>query len=141
MRTLWVLVPLLALLLVVQYIAGMWTNAYAPSAGFTNNSSFLSLNIHYMVGDVLGVLSIVLVIVAAFSRRLPFVAISVVTLAAVIVAGFAGMAFVSSSPNNPADTMVMALAFIVAFGAILGFAFRLVLARAVLPPATTAPTA
>ena len=57
-----VLVPVTALVLVIQYIAGLGTNVYAPAGGFTNNTDYGWLDLHYTVGDVVGILSILLVI-------------------------------------------------------------------------------
>ena len=122
-RTLRVLIPIAGILLVIQYVAGLLTNAYGPSAGFTDNTSFPALNLHYLNGDFLGVVAIIVVVVAAFTRQVRFIALSVVMLAAILVAGIAGMAFVSSTPNNPVDTVLMGVAFLVAFWAQLLLAF------------------
>jgi hypothetical protein len=101
--------------LVVQYIAGLLTNAYAPASGFTSNSDWWAINLHWTFGYVLGVLAIILVIVAALTRRGLYIALAVVTLLGVLAAGFAGMAFVSSTPNAPIYSVEMGVAFLVAF--------------------------
>ncbi len=116
-RALRVLIPIAGILLVIQYIAGLYTNAYAPANGFTNNTAFPAINLHYVNGDVLGVVAIIVLIVAAFTRQIRFIGLSVVMLAAILTAGFAGMAFVSSTPNPPVDTVIMGIAFLVAFWA------------------------
>jgi hypothetical protein len=116
-RSLKVLLPIVGVLLVVQYIAGLWTNAYAPANGFTSNSAFPSLNLHYLVGDLLGVLTLIAAVISVFTRQLRVIALSVVLVGAVWFAGFAGMAFVSSSPNNGIYSVAMGSAFLVAFWA------------------------
>jgi hypothetical protein len=112
-----ILLPVTGIALVVQYILGLWTNAYAPAAGFTSNTSFPSLDWHYNVGFALGILGILLIVFSALSRRPMNIGLSVVLFAGIAVAGVEGMAFVSTSPNNPVDTMVMGIAFLVSFWA------------------------
>jgi hypothetical protein len=134
-KVLAILVPIVAIDLVVQYIAGMGTNAYAPAAGFTQNTDFGIYDLHWTNGYVLGVLSIVLVVVAVFSGRARNVASSSVSLAAVLIAAFAGMAFVNSTPNPPWATLTMSFAFLVAFGALVSLMLRQGM------PGTTGPVA
>ncbi len=124
-RALRILVPLTGVLLVAQYIAGLLTNAYAPSAGFTSNSAFPALNAHYTLGELLGVLGIVLVVVAVCSRSLREIIPAVVTFIAILVAGVAGMDFVHAQPNPPAATVAMGLAFLVAFATVMAWNFRI----------------
>lgn len=124
-RTLNVLVPLVGLDLVVQYIAGLGANVYAPPNGFTMNTDFGIYDVHWDNGYVLGILSIILVIIAVFSRQPRNIAPSVVSLAAVLAAAFAGMAFINSSPNPPGASLTMGVAFLVAFATIMAFMFRL----------------
>ncbi|MCI4341811.1 MAG: hypothetical protein L3K11_05525 [Thermoplasmata archaeon] len=140
-KALKVLLPVTGLLLVVQYIAGLWTNAYAPAGGFSSNSSFPALDLHWTLGQVLGVLSIILVVVALFSRRVDFVVPAIVILASVIVAGLAGMAFVSSTPNPPSATVEMGVAFLVAFATTVSFGMRLRWVPSSTPPAVPGTTA
>jgi hypothetical protein len=112
-----ILIPIAGLLLVVQYVAGLYTNAYSPASGFTSNTAFPALNLHYTVGMTLGILAILVVIVSAFTRQMAYIGLSVVVLAAILVAGIAGMAFVGTTPNPPVDTVIMGSAFLVAFWA------------------------
>lgn len=124
-KVLAVLVPIVSLDLVIQYIVGMGTNVYAPVAGFNSSTDFGLYDFHWDNGWALGVLSIVLVVVAVLSGRARNIAPSVVSLAAVLVAGFAGMAFVSSTPNPAWATLTMSIAFLVSFGAMISFGFQL----------------
>jgi len=128
-RALSILGPLVAIDLVIQYIAGLGTNAYAPTA-FTSNSDYGWLDVHWDNGYFLGLLCIVLVLVAALSRQGRNIGSALVILAAVLVAGVAGMAFVRTSPNPPSATITMGLAFLVAFGAAISFMIRLMRPRA-----------
>jgi UDP-N-acetylmuramyl pentapeptide phosphotransferase/UDP-N-acetylglucosamine-1-phosphate transferase len=123
-KALTALAPLVAIDLVIQYIAGVGTNAYAPVTGFTMNTAFGIYNVHWLNGFALGILSIVLVIIAVISWQARNIAPAVVSLVAVLVAGIAGMAFVNSTPNPPWATITMGLAFLVAFGAVMGMTFR-----------------
>jgi hypothetical protein len=118
-KALRILLPVTGLLLVVQYLLGLWTNAYAPASGFTSNSSFPSLDWHYNIGFALGILGLLVVIVAAFSRKLPYIGFAVLLFAGIAVAGVAGMRFVNSTPNPPVDTVLMGVGFLVAFWASL----------------------
>ncbi|MCI4349833.1 MAG: hypothetical protein L3J93_06430 [Thermoplasmata archaeon] len=117
--------PIAGLAVVIQFVLGMWTNVYGPAGGFTSNTSFPALDWHYMVGDILGVLAILVVIFSVVARRKEYIGLSVVVLAAVLVAGFAGAVFVGSTPNNPTDSIVMALAFLVAFAGLIAYGFFL----------------
>lgn len=116
-----ILVAVMLVLLVVQYLLGLWTNLYAP-AMFTSNSSFPSLNWHYNVGFILFFASVLLLIFAAFTRVAGLIAPAVFVLLGVLLAGLAGSAFVSSSPNNPLDSFAMGFLFLVAFAAALRMA-------------------
>lgn len=128
-KTLSFLVPLVGIDLIIQYFAGLGTNAYAPASGFTMNTDFGIYDLHWTNGYVLGILSIALVIIAVFSRQGRNVVPAVVSLAAVLVAAFAGMAFVNTTPNPPWATITMGLAFLVAFSTVIAMMFRLNMAR------------
>jgi hypothetical protein len=144
LRALKLLVPITALLLVVQYIAGLGTNVYAPVSGFNGNSAYGWLDFHYITGDILGVVSILLLIVAVFTARAPLIGNSVGVLASVVIAGIAGMAYVNSTPNNPVDSLVMGVFFLAAFGATISLGFRVMWAstsRPTLPSPPAAPSA
>lgn len=136
-----VLVPLASIDLAIQYILGILTNAYAPGGGFTQNTDFGVYDGHWTNGEVLGVLLIVMVIVVALSRDRPALGMAVVSLIAVVIAGFAGMAFVNATPNPPSATVTMGLAFLVAFGAQQALLFRTFMRPAMAPPAGGAPPA
>jgi hypothetical membrane protein len=118
-KVLRILVPVTGLLLVVQYLLGLWTNAYAPASGFTDNTSFPSLDWHYNIGFLLGILGILVVIVAAFTRKVPYVGFGLLLLAGIALAGIAGMRYVGTTPNAPLDAVLMGIGFLVAFWASL----------------------
>ncbi|HEV2429275.1 MAG TPA: hypothetical protein VGV64_05450 [Thermoplasmata archaeon] len=119
-KALLVLVPIQGFLLAVEYLLGMWTNLYAPSA-FTDSTSFPSLDWHYTNGYVLGVVAILTVVLAALSRKVPYLVLGLVALGAILGAGLSGQAFVGSAPNNPIDSFSMSLAFLFAMIATLLF--------------------
>jgi hypothetical protein len=113
------LVPLVALDLVVQYIAGLGTDAYAPMEGFTMNTDFGIYDLHWDNGFLLGILAIALVIVAVLSRQIRNVVPAIVALLAVLLAGISGMSFVNSTPNPPSATIAMGVAWLIAFAAVM----------------------
>lgn len=104
---------LVLLLLVAQYLLGLWTNVYAP-AMFTSNSSFPSLDWHYNIGYVLFLVSLVGLILSLLSRQLRLIVPFVVLPVSILSAGEFGADFVSSTPNNPLDSFGMGAMFLVA---------------------------
>ncbi|MCI4317369.1 MAG: hypothetical protein L3J96_02425 [Thermoplasmata archaeon] len=104
------------LLLVVQYLLGLWTNLYGPTA-YTSNTSFPALDAHYNVGFALFFTALILLVLTGLSRELRLVVPAVVGLVAIILAGVYGMMYVGSTPNAPIDSFLMGLMFLVAFGA------------------------
>ena len=118
------LAPVLLLLLVAQYLLGLWTNLYAPSTGFTSSSSSPSLDWHYNLGYLLGVLGILAIVFAALSRQAPLIGTAVGFFLSVLLAGVAGMAFVRTDANPPLYSLEMGLLFLFAFGAAMGLAVR-----------------
>jgi hypothetical protein len=112
------------LLLIGQYLLGIWTNVYAP-AQFVLNSSGMSdqvgtLEYHVLVGFLLFLVGVVILILAGFTRDLRLIALAVVVPIAVFVAGELGSAFERSTPNNPIYSFGMGAMFIVALFATLG---------------------
>ncbi|MGI0132091.1 MAG: hypothetical protein ACREDK_03215 [Thermoplasmata archaeon] len=141
-RALRILTPIIAVVLFLQYVLGLWTSAYAPASGFTGNTSLPSLDWHYNLGFALGVLTLLTVIVAAFTRQVRSIAMSILLFAAVAAAGLAGSRFVSTMPNDPNATIAMGIAFVVALGVNMAFSFRLMQdARAPSTPAMVTPSA
>jgi hypothetical protein len=118
------LAPIVLLILIAQYLLGLWTNLYAPAAGFTSNSSSLALDWHYNLGFILGIVSILSIVLAALTRRLPLVILSVILFVGVFVAGMAGGSYVNSTPNPSSDSFLMGAMFLLAFVAALGLAAR-----------------
>jgi hypothetical protein len=118
------LAPIILLVLIAQYLLGLWTNLYAPPAGFTSNSSSPALDWHYNLGFILGIASILSIVLAALTRRLPLVVLSIILFVGVLVAGMAGGSFVSSTPNASGDSFLMGAMFLLAFVAALGLAAR-----------------
>lgn len=135
-----VLIPLAGFDLAVQYVAGILTNAYAPSGGFTDNTSFGWYDLHSANGFLLGFLLIGVMVVVGLTRQYPNLALAVIAFIAMLVASIAGMAFVGATPNPPIASATMGIAFLVAFGAMmmLGVRIRMPMGRA--EPAPAMPT-
>lgn len=110
-------------LLVAQYLLGLWTSAYAPSMFSSSDHSFAPLGFHVIVGYLVGIVAVGMLIVAVPSRYPRYIAQSTVVVAAIAVAGLFGMLFVSSTPNDPVYSFGMGLMFLVAFGTNLSLAY------------------
>jgi heme A synthase len=125
------------LLLVAQYLLGLWTSAYAPGQ-FTATPSYPPLVAHYGIGYALAVASLVVLILAALSgsRRLQAPAVGLII--GVALAAVFGLEFVRSAPNNPIDSFAMGLMFLVAFGAAMNLSFSLM--RSGTTPAPSSPS-
>jgi hypothetical protein len=129
-------------LLFVQYALGLWTNLYGPDT-FNTNTSLASLDWHFIVGDLLFLVGIVIVILAALARAVRLIVPAVVLVIAVYAAGAFGMAFVNSTPNNPIYSFGMGIMFLVALFsdlAIMGQAWRRSLWQAAMAPMAPSPT-
>jgi hypothetical protein len=140
-RTLVFLSGVILLLLLVEYLSGLWTNVYAPAqfSAFDSSSSNYppALNAHIAVGDILALLSVVALILAGLSRKLRLIAPAAVLVISIAVAGELGMAFVNSSPNDAAYSFGMGAMFLVALLAAAGLQMTSVRSRA---PVGTAPS-
>jgi heme A synthase len=105
------------LLLLVQYFLGLWTNVYAPSqfSSFDSGANYSpSLNVHIINGDLLFLVSVALLVLAALSRQLRLIAPAAALVVSIYVAGALGMAYVNSTPNDPIDSFGMGAMFLVA---------------------------
>jgi hypothetical protein len=112
------------LLLVVQYLLGLWTSVYAPSS-FTTNVSSDALGFHYLVGYALFLGSLAVLVCAATTRAPRLVGPSVVLLVSIVLAGVFGRMFVSSTPNNPLYSFGMGLMFLIALGSAIDLYYAL----------------
>jgi glyoxylase I family protein len=108
------------LLVIVQYLLGLGTNVYGPATGFTENSSNPWLNAHYTNGDVLFLVSVVSIVLAALSRVWRLLGPSVALTVSVLLAGLFGMAYVGTTPNPPIDSYAMGVMFLFALGSAFG---------------------
>lgn len=101
-------------LLIVQYLLGMWTNVYAPSTpAFYAMKNYLPLGLHVFNGDALFLLGLVALIFSILSRRMRLIVPAVVLSIAVLAAGEFGMAFENSI--NPIYSFGMGTMWLVAF--------------------------
>lgn len=113
-RALTILVMIILLDLVIQYLLGLLTNAYAP-AMFTDNSSYASLNAHIFNGMILFILSVVMLIFAALTKQWRCIIPAVVLVVSVYFAGTLGMVYINSTPNPPLASFGMGTLFLTAF--------------------------
>jgi len=139
-RVLLILLPVAGLLLVLEYLSGLWTSAYGPSNGFTSATSFPPLSLHYAGGYALGVVVVVIALVSLFTGQRRAVLLAVVLAVSVGWAGVSGSLFIRSSPNNPMYSVSMGLAFLIAFWAALMLVTMAVKRRSQGNPASTAPS-
>jgi hypothetical protein len=117
----WVL-PFVAAALALQYVLGLWTNLFGP-ATFTPSTSFGPYEAHFDTGVAVTLLAILLLLAAVSTRRPAYAALAIVTFGSVLAAALFGQAFVGSSPNIPAYSEGMGVAFLVAFASVLILAF------------------
>jgi hypothetical protein len=118
-----VLVMVTLLLLVVEFLLGMWVNLYVgcfPTSimnvyNSTQCSPSSALSAHVGVGVLLVLVSLALVVWAARRHRPHLLAFAGVGFVAILVAAFAGDEFLST--GTPAYAFLMAVAFLAAFGA------------------------
>jgi hypothetical protein len=113
-RLLSAFVGLVFLLLIAEYLLGLWTNVYAP-AMFTSSASTPALAAHMSAGIALFVAPIVMTVLAALRKELRRVIPSVVTVLAIGAAGVFGRMYISTTPNDPAYSFAMGTLFLVAF--------------------------
>jgi hypothetical protein len=123
-RTLSLLIGLALLLLVTEYLLGLWTNVYAPAV-FTTSISSLALGAHYAVGYALGFVALILLIVAVVSRSLRSVVHALIVLLTIGMAGIFGRLYVSSTPNDPVYSFAMGFLFLVALAACMAIGWFL----------------
>jgi hypothetical protein len=133
-KALRVLVPVVGIDLVVQYIAGVLTNAYAPAGGFTDSTDFGVYDLHGLNGYALGIVLLATLVVVGLSRQYLHLGLVAVAFAGSLTAAVAGLAFVGATPNPPAATTLLGAAFLVAFVPIQFLAFRLMKSAPPAPP-------
>jgi hypothetical protein len=134
------LVGITLVLLVVQYLLGIWTNAYAPGMFSPSNRSFAPLGFHVIVGYLVGIVAVMMLIVAALSKHPRYIGQSVGVVVGIGLAGLFGMLYVDSTPNDPAYSFGMGLMFLIAFGACAALAYAVWGIRPAMPAPPT-PTA
>lgn len=130
------LVMLTLLLLVIQYIDGMWVNLSATCLPTSIQNVYNTtqcpansyLGIHVDLGIILGLVALALVVWAARRHRPHLLAAAGAGFVFIVIAAFAGYEFLSSvsDPTNASHySLLMAIAFPLAFGAYLRAAMLL----------------
>jgi len=125
-------------LLISQYLLGMWTNLFVvfpsevpsvnPLDSVFTNGPYLLLS-HIVNGIGLGVMSICAVIISLISRNKRLVVLSISGFASILLAGESGIEFVLGWYNDNLYSFLMSLGFIASFAiffAMLWFSSKLV---------------
>lgn len=122
-RLLKVISLLQAILLVIQFMIGMWINLFAPMNVASPRGYFMMgymmyyfslipmLAPHVAVGVIIGLLFIVALALSLLSRSALKALLSVIGGAMTLMAGLAGMAFVAGGLSNNAFSMIMSVGF------------------------------
>ena len=97
-------------LLSIQFVLGMIANIYATPPYVPSN-----IGVHYTMGLVLGAAGLIIIIIAALSRKGGPILFAVVGFASIIIAGESGIEFAFISNQNPIYSLSMALFWLIAF--------------------------
>jgi hypothetical protein len=120
---------IMSVMLVVQYGLGIGVNLYVTlpakdhggGVGKAISNGPLSVSLHAILGLALIVVAVALAAYAIRARHVAIIALAIVGLVALIVAGVNGNDFVSNEHNGP--SMGMAMAWAVALLSYLGMLF------------------
>ena len=110
------------LLLVIQFIIGMWINLFAVFPSF--GSSFFmygmmrvmfsvpELMVHMMTGMLIGLISIMIFVILAIGGDYRLSSLSAIASVSILAAGIGGLEFVFSGFGNDVFSFIMSLGFI-----------------------------
>ncbi|MHB1810956.1 MAG: hypothetical protein ACYCPR_00865 [Thermoplasmataceae archaeon] len=110
------------LLLVIQFIIGMWINLFAVFPSF--GSSFFmygmmrvmfsvpELMVHMMTGFLIGLISIMIFMILAIGGDYRLSSLSAIASVSILAAGIGGLEFVFSGFGNDVFSFIMSLGFI-----------------------------
>ena len=110
------------LLLVIQFIIGMWINLFAVFPSF--GSSFFMYNmmrvmfsvpelmVHMMTGFLIGLISIMIFMILAIGGDYRLSSLSAIGSVSILAAGIGGLEFVFSGFGNDVFSFIMSLGFI-----------------------------
>ena len=137
-------------MLILQFILGMIYNLYGTAPTAKKSIGLFSspvIALHVILGILLFVAAAVLLIRAIGARQGLSIGLSAVGLVAIVVSGFAGLAFAGNGANSA--SLNMSIAFAVALACYVALLVVLApapaaahaLARAEAPPSSTAPAA
>lgn len=110
------------LLLVIQFIIGMWINLFAVFPSF--GSSFFmygimkvmfsvpELMVHMMNGILIGLISIMIFMILALGGDYRLSSLSAIASVSILAAGIGGLEFVFSGFGNDVFSFIMSLGFI-----------------------------
>jgi hypothetical protein len=110
------------LLLVIQFIIGMWINLFAVFPSF--GSSFFmygmmrvmfsvpELMVHMMTGFLIGLISVMIFMILAIGGDYRLSSLSAIASVSILAAGIGGLEFVFSGFGNDVFSFIMSLGFI-----------------------------
>ena len=97
-------------LLSIQFVLGMIANIYATPPYVPSN-----IGVHYTMGLVLGAAGLIIIIMAALSRKGGPILFAVVGFASIVIAGESGLKFAFGSQHSGIYSLSMALFWLIAF--------------------------
>ena len=110
------------LLLIIQFIIGMWINLFAVFPSF--GSSFFmygmmrvmfsvpELMVHMMTGFLIGLISVMIFMILAIGGDYRLSSLSAIASVSILAAGIGGLEFVFSGFGNDVFSFIMSLGFI-----------------------------
>jgi hypothetical protein len=110
------------LLLVIQFIIGMWINLFAVFPSF--GSSFFmygmmrvmfsvpELMVHMMTGMLIGLISIMIFVILAIGGDYRLSSLSAIASVSILTAGIGGLEFIFSGFSNNVFSFIMSMGFI-----------------------------
>jgi hypothetical protein len=110
------------LLLVIQFIIGMWINLFAVFPSF--GSSFFmygmmrvmfsvpELMVHMMTGMLIGLVSIMIFVILAIGGDYRLSSLSAIASVSILTAGIGGLEFIFSGFSNNVFSFIMSMGFI-----------------------------
>ncbi|OJI08002.1 MAG: hypothetical protein BK997_01745 [Candidatus Micrarchaeum sp. ARMAN-1] len=110
------------LLLIIQFITGMWMNLFAvfPSSSFSFSMygmmqvmfSVPELMVHMMNGILIGLISIIIFMIFAMRGDYRLSSLSAIASVSIFAAGISGLEFMFSGFSNNVFSFIMSMGFI-----------------------------
>jgi hypothetical protein len=110
------------LLLIIQFIIGMWMNLFAVFPSFSSSFfmygmmrvmfSVPELMAHMMLGVLIGLISIMIFMILAMGGDYRLLSLSAIASISILIAGISGLEFVFSGYVNNVFSFIMSIGFI-----------------------------